>query len=675
MPRLLSGSTLRGGGSNTFIQLNQAQPQFPPDADTSTGYTISTNAVQITTTTNSLGNLVHYKGQIYSNIRNGNITLTGTGTGYVLVSRTTVSSGTTSGSLVINGGVGIAKNMYVGDDIVVNGITIGQGYKGFNNIVIRNLTASTTQNDFNEGQNSVAIGWGALHSGLESANKVIAIGRNALQSGTYITNAIAIGDGALRAIGTTPSGYLISIAGASQTNPVVINAPGHGFTTGDNVDIYGIVGMTEVNDSYYFVSVLDQDNFEIFYDDILNIPVDGTGYTAYQNGGTAVRLLKRSSNFALGTNAGQRLIDGDQNFFFGDNAGTFLTTGSGNILLGHNVSNGLFQGNDNISIMGNNLQDGVDNQVNIGSMFYYNGTGTLFLSTDVFLGNGTNTLSPYAGSLVVDGGVGISDNLFIGGISNIVGSLGVGGQVHVSNTTNSTSTTTGAVVIDGGLGVAKDVNIGGSLTVGGVGGQGQGTIAASNITTTNITVTGQGLFTSSTNSTSTTSGDIVVTGGVGIGQDLWVGGNIYGPGAGALGTTSTFIRVSTATTATYYLGLTEVIGAPSRIDSTSTLYFNGATQTLVTPTLTVTSTASSTVTNTAQAAVVNGGLYVGKGIYSPTVGQPDENYLVYTPKVTISTSTPLLPRVGDFWIDPTYGVELQYLKDGTSTFWLQLTGF
>jgi hypothetical protein len=667
MPKLLSGSTLRGGGSNTFIQLSQAQPQFPPDADTSTGYTISTNAVQVTTVTNSLGNLVHHRGQIYSNIRNGNITLTGTGTGFVLVSRTNVSSGTTSGSLVINGGVGIARNMHVGDDIVVNGITIGQGYEGFNNIVIRNRTASATQNDFNEGQNSIAIGWGALNAGLESANRVIAIGRNALQSGTYITNAIAIGDGALRAIGTTPSGYLISIAGASQTNPVVINAPEHGFITGDNVDIYGIVGMTEVNDAYYFVSVLDPDNFEIFYDDILNIPVDGTGYTEYISGGTATRLLKRSSNFALGTNAGERLIDGDQNFFFGDNAGTFLTTGSGNILLGHNVSNGLFQGSDNISIMGNNLQDGVDNQINIGAIFYYNGTGTLFLSTDVFVGDGTNTLSPYEGSLVVNGGVGISDNLFIGGISNIVGSLGVGGIVSVSNTSQSTSTTSGAVEIAGGVGIVKDLWVGGTIHA--------PLVLADAITTTNLTVTGQGLFTDSTNSTSTETGALVVTGGVGIGKDLWVGGNIYGPGAGSLGTTSTFINVNTATTATYYLGLTEAIGEPSRINSTSTLYFDGTTQQLVTPTLYVTSTASSTVTNTDQAAVVNGGLYVGKGIYSPVSGQPDENYLVYTPLVTISTTTPLNPRVGDFWIDPTYGVELQFLKDGTSTFWLQLTGF
>jgi hypothetical protein len=257
--------------------------------------------------------------------------------------------------------------------------------------------------------------------------------------------------------------------------------------------------------------------------------------------------------------------------------------------------------------------------------------------------------------------------LFIGGITNIVGSLGVGGIVNVSNTSQSTSTTSGAVEIAGGVGIVKDLWVGGTIHT--------PLVLADAVTTTNLTVTGQGLFTNSTNSTSTETGALVVTGGVGIGKDLWVGGNIYGPGAGSLGTTSTFINVNTATTATYYLGLTEVIGAPSRINSTSTLYFDGTTQQLVTPTLYVTSTLGSTETNTSQAAVIEGGLYVGKGIYSPESGQPDENYLVYTPRVTISTSTPLLPRVGDFWIDPTYGVELQFLKDGTSTFWLQLTGF
>ena len=71
---------------------------------------------------------------------------------------------------------------------------------------------------------------------------------------------------------------------------------------------------------------------------------------------------------------------------------------------------------------------------------------------------------------------------------------------------------------------------------------------------------------------------------------------------------------------------------------------------------------------------VKGNVYVVNNIYSKG-GNPDENNLLYTPTVTISTTAPTAPRVGDFWIDPTYGVELQWVKDGTSTFWIQFAGF
>lgn len=675
MPRLLSGQTLRTGGSNTYIQLNQAQPQFPPDADTSTGYTISTNAVQVTTTTNSLGNIVHHRGEMYVNLTNTNLVLTGTGTNNVVVSRTNVSTGTTSGAFVVMGGVGIDRNLYVRDDIVVNGILIGQGFKGYNNIVLT-ADAVETPNDFAEGQNTIVIGRSALRYGLTTSNKNIAIGSYALHSGTFVTNSVAIGDHALQKVGTTPLTYINTITnvtiGGTSTTAVIVTAPNHGFTTGTYVNITGIVGTTEINDGYFYVDIIDSDSFILFDDDILNDEIDGSSFTPYVSDGTVTRVLLRTANFAMGANAGSNLIDGDQNFFIGDNAGTALTTGSGNVFIGHNVANYMTQGNDNISIHGTYLQDGVDNQVNIGSIFYYNGTGTLFLTCDIFTGDGTNTLSPYEGAFVVNGGVGISDNLFIGGITNIVGSAGIGGLVNISNDTDSTSTTTGALVIAGGVGIGKNLNIGGSLTVGGIGGAGQGSIAANQITTTFLTVTGQGVFTGNTNSTSTTTGDLVVSGGVGIGQDLYVGGRITGPGAAGFGTTSTFLSIATATTGTYYLGLTDVIGEDSRVRSTSTLYFDGTNQQLTVERIHVTSTLSSTTTE--QALRVDGGIYSEKGIYSPVSGNPAENNLVYTPIVTVSTTTPLNPRVGDFWIDPNYGVELQYIDDGGTKLWLQLTG-
>jgi hypothetical protein len=105
----------------------------------------------------------------------------------------------------------------------------------------------------------------------------------------------------------------------------------------------------------------------------------------------------------------------------------------------------------------------------------------------------------------------------------------------------------------------------------------------------------------------------------------------------------------------YYIGLTENIGDYSPIDSDQHLTYVTTSQT--------TSSYFFTGTNV---------LNVPGSIYSID-GNPNENYLLYSPKVTLSTSAPNSPRVGDFWINPDIGVELQFIRDGTSTFWIQFT--
>ena len=107
---------------------------------------------------------------------------------------------------------------------------------------------------------------------------------------------------------------------------------------------------------------------------------------------------------------------------------------------------------------------------------------------------------------------------------------------------------------------------------------------------------------------------------------------------------------------TYYVGLTEITGDFSPIDSDTALSY-------VTTTAT---TSSYFITGT---SVLN----VPGSIYSND-GNADEGNLLYTPVITISTSSPLNPRIGDFWIDPTYGVELQYVNDEGNRFWIQFTG-
>lgn len=74
-----------------------------------------------------------------------------------------------------------------------------------------------------------------------------------------------------------------TITGATAANPCVVTAVGHGYSSGDLVLIAGIVGMTELNDRYYTVTVLTVDTFSIV--------VDATTYTAYGSGGTARKAL------------------------------------------------------------------------------------------------------------------------------------------------------------------------------------------------------------------------------------------------------------------------------------------------------------------------------------------------------------------------------------------------
>lgn len=173
-------------------------------------------------------------------------------------------------------------------------------------------------------------------------------------------------------------------------------------------------------------------------------------------------------------------------------------------------------------------------------------------------------------------------------------------------------------------------------------------------------------------STSTTTGALIVVGGVGIGGNLFVGGDILGPGADSLITRSSALYVNTATTGTYYLGLTQNIGTYSNILSTSTFYFDGDTQRLHTDKLSVLNTTSNTATITDQSLSVQGGAFINKGIYSNISGNPDENYLLYTPVTTVSTSAPINSKIGDFWVDINGPYFLQYVNDGGNKIWLQI---
>jgi hypothetical protein len=183
MPGLISGSLLRRGGSGEFINLASAQPQLPPTDTTSTGFTIVTDGLFRTTYRSSLGNIEFRNAELYSNLTTGTIRILATGTDIA-------STSTNTGLLVVNGDIGVWGTMNIGKDININGITVGQGYEGINNIVVRGV-ALPLPNDFETGQASIAVGHDTL-MGIATSYKTIAIGRYALSSGTEISNSIAI---------------------------------------------------------------------------------------------------------------------------------------------------------------------------------------------------------------------------------------------------------------------------------------------------------------------------------------------------------------------------------------------------------------------------------------------------------------------------------------------------
>jgi hypothetical protein len=106
----------------------------------------------------------------------------------------------------------------------------------------------------------------------------------------------------------------------------------------------------------------------------------------------------------------------------------------------------------------------------------------------------------------------------------------------------------------------------------------------------------------------------------------------------------------------YYLGLTEFIGDYGAISSDQHLTY-----------VTTSQTTSSYYVSGTNVLNVPGSIYSNEG--NPNLGN-----LLYSPRIYISFDQPVNPRPGDFWVDANSGLELQWVADGDTAFWIQFTG-
>ena len=92
------------------------------------------------------------------------------------------------------------------------------------------------------------------------------------------------------------------------------------------------------------------------------------------------------------------------------------------------------------------------------------------------------------------------------------------GSASFNGTASSISTSTGALVVKGGAGIGGDLYVGGKVVA--------QQLEIQYTTVTSVSIKTDDVFTTynSTQATSTTTGAIVVTGGVGVGKNLYVGG-------------------------------------------------------------------------------------------------------------------------------------------------------
>jgi hypothetical protein len=89
-----------------------------------------------------------------------------------------------------------------------------------------------------------------------------------------------------------------TITNITQGIPAVVTSAGHGFSTGDEVFIAGVSGMTQVNGRFFIVGSTGA-NFFTLQNLLDGSNTDSLPYSAYTSGGTAARVYTLDTPYAI----------------------------------------------------------------------------------------------------------------------------------------------------------------------------------------------------------------------------------------------------------------------------------------------------------------------------------------------------------------------------------------
>jgi hypothetical protein len=573
-----TGALVVNGGIGT----NGAIHAVDVTADRLTG-TLQTNAQPSINTVGILTDLdVNSDNDIFL-LAAGNIYVKGN----IISNTATASSSTTTGALVIPGGVGIGGNLYAGNlhsssslvarlgsdsqvtmaaDASSGSFEIGKQGRTSNGtpfldfhskggsttdydvrmIVSGGITTESGMGNLNVFAANTII-QGNLYLGMSTTNVVTIVGTTTSTSTTtgafVVRGGVGIGDDLFVEDRITASGNVVA---AASTAAVSINT---GALVVANGGFAVSSGVSQLGGNVVIVSSTES--------------VSSSTGALVVRGGVAVQkklqvsgnIVAASSQSSTGTTSGALIVTGGAGIGGNVNAGSSATST-------HNLI-----GNVNI----------VNSSGSTGGVLKIGGISGVASST----GLSNQALQ------VTQGGMGVNGDSVVQGIFRVLG-----GNLVVDATTPSSGTTTGAVVITGGgLGVFEDIHAGGVIA------------AAGNI-----------VAESTTESSSTTTGSLVSRGGIASAKVITAGGNIV-----AAATTES---VSTSTGSIVTLG---GIGAAKVITAGGNL---------------VAAAATTSISTTTGALVVNGGagvagnIYVGGNISIGGGNIPRGNSLILTQNIT-----------------------------------------
>lgn len=405
-----------------------------------------------------------------------------------------------SGSLMVQGGVGITQDLWVGGNLNVGG-----------NITLDGVGLDTVQGNTGTFVNVNTTGTGIA---IRVPNGSVTIGANLTASNIVITgtNASTVTNSlnALYVVGGVGIDKTLNVSGSTVLQNLTVN----GYITGTNLTIGSVTGTNA-----YFVG--DATGNGALYAGVLGGTIFAqtmAQFTGNLNDYMEINVQNKNA----GAKASSDIVASADNV--GINNG-FINMGIASSTWDGSQPNSLgttLQPNDGYLLVGPNANAGVGDLI-VATMttgtqirFVVAGNnvaaGTVTSSSIAMVVNQvqTPTNSTASGTLVVGGGVGIAGGLFVGATvtaTNLVltGNETVAGQVNINSVLGTIGTNTGALQVVGGVGIGGGVYVGGTITATNV-------TVSGTLATNNVNITGGIQTTTLTANTATINGSVVVTG-------------------------------------------------------------------------------------------------------------------------------------------------------------------